>query len=122
MRDSSNLLEGKITGEVIRLFYRVYDRLGFGHLESVYANALARELAAAGIPFEREALVDVWYNGERIGRFRADFLVRSRVVVEAKSCALLSDAHRRQLLNYLRCSRLEVGLLLHFGQKASFER
>lgn len=116
------LLEAQTTGEVIRLFYRVYDRLGFGFLESVYANALAHELAAAGVPFEREVPVDVWYDGVRMGYYRADFIVASRVVLELKATALLSDADGRQLLNCLRCTRLEVGLLLHFGPKAAFDR
>lgn len=116
------LLEERTTGAVIRCFYRVYDRLGFGYLESVYANALALELAAAGIPFEREVLLDVWYAGKRVGHFRADFLVASRVVVELKTTHVVSDAERAQLLNYLRCSRLEIGLLLHFGQKPAFHR
>ena len=116
------LLEGETTGRVIGLFYRVYDRLGFGFVESVYANALACELSNAGVSFQREAAVDVWYDGRRVGRFRADFLVAARVVVELKASEALSDAHRKQLLNYLRCSQLQVGLLLHFGPSANYER
>ena len=115
-------MEGRLTGEVIRLFLRVFDRLGFGFLESVYANALALELEAAGIPFEREVPIDVWYKGKRVGQFRLDLLVDARVVVELKATRLLADPDRRKLLNYLRCSELEVGLLLHFGPKPSFER
>jgi GxxExxY protein len=107
---------------VIRLFYRVYDRLGFGFLESVYANALALEFVAAGLVFEREAPVEAWYRENCVGRFRPDFLIDSRVVVELKASQVLTDPDRAQLLNYLRCSRREVGLLLHFGPKASFQR
>jgi GxxExxY protein len=83
---------------------------------------LAFELELAGIPFEREASVDVWYKGRCIGHYRADFLVASKVVLELKATMLLSDADERQLLNCLRCSRLEVGLLLHFGPKAKYYR
>ncbi len=107
---------------MIRLFFRVYDRLGFGFLESVYAKALAHELTRAGIQFEREAPVDIWYDGVCAGQFRADFLVERKVVLELKATLTLSDADRRQLLNYLRCSEIEVGLLLHFGQKSTFQR
>jgi GxxExxY protein len=121
-RGDGALLEGRTTGTLIRLFYRTYDRLGFGFLESVYANALALEFTAAGLAFAREAVVDVWYRETCCGRFRADFLVDSRVVVELKASRMLTDPDRAQLINYLRCSRLEVELLLHFGPKASFER
>jgi GxxExxY protein len=117
-----SLLEAHITGPVIRVFFRAYDRLGFGFLESVYANALAFELEEAGIAFEREVAVDVWYNGRRIGHYRADFLIEGRVIVELKASEQLTDANRKQVLNLLRCSRLEVGLLLHFGPRARFER
>lgn len=119
---AGTLLDAEVTGAIIRLFFRVYDRLGFGYLESVYCEALAYELSRAGMPFAREAALDVWYEGHRVGRFRADFVVAERVVVEAKACEIVNEAHRRQLLNYLRGSRLEVGLLLHFGPKARFHR
>jgi len=122
LKIEEKLLHGRITGDVIRLFFRVYDRLRFGFLESVYANALAHELRLAGIQFEREAPVDIWYDGVCAGQFRADFLIERRVVLELKATLLLSEADRRQLLNYLRCSEIEVGMLLHFGQRASFER
>lgn len=119
---AGTLLDGDITGAILRLFFRVYDRLGFGYLESVYCEALAYELSRAGMPFAREAGTDVWYEGHRVGRFRADFVVAQRVVVEAKACEIVKEAHRKQLLNYLRGSRLEVGLLLHFGPKPRFHR
>jgi len=116
------LLEAHTTGPVIRLFFRAYDRLGFGFFESVYANALANDLEQTVIAFEREVAVDVWYNGCRIGHYRADFLIEGRVIVELKASEQLTDANRKQVLNLLRCSRLEVGLLLHFGPRARFER
>ena len=120
--DDDVLLEGELTGTIIRLFYRVYNRLGYGFLESVYCRALAIEFEAAGIRFVREAPIDVWYEGTRVGHYRADFLVEDRVIVEVKACEVLTQAHREQLLNCLSCSTLEVGLLLHFGPKARFKR
>ena len=116
------LLHGEVTSEVLRCFYRVYDRLGFGFLESVYCNALAHELTAASVSHQREVAVKVSYDGVWIGAFRADFVVGGRVIVEAKASELVNEAHRKQLMNYLRCSALEVGLLLHFGKKATFQR
>jgi GxxExxY protein len=76
----------------------------------------------ACIVFERETAVDVWYDGVRVGHFRADFLVQGRVIVEAKAAEVLVAADREQSLNYLRGSMLEVGLLLHFGPRPQFHR
>lgn len=118
----TELLEGELTAIIIRVFYRVYDRLGFGFLESVYCEALAIEFELEGLSFIREAKIDVHYDGRRIGYFKADFFVEGRVLVEVKSTEVLAHAHQRQLLNGLRATRKEVGLLLHFGPKAWFKR
>lgn len=116
------LLHGRITNVILGAFYRVYDKLGFGFLESVYKNALARELTKAGLAFEREVPVKVWYDGECIGHFRADFVVEGLVIVEVKASQVVVEADHKQLLNYLRCSDIELGLLLHYGPRASFQR
>ncbi|MEP6491124.1 MAG: GxxExxY protein [bacterium] len=116
------LRHGEITGEVLRLFYRVHGRLGFGVLESVCCNALGFEFTKAGLAYQREVPIEVRYDGVCIGVFRADFLVAECVIVEAKACEVLNDAHRKQLTNYMRSCTLEVGLLLHFGVKAKVER
>jgi GxxExxY protein len=118
----SPLLEGDLTGRIIRCFYRVYDTLGFGFLESVYKNAMLIELANEGLMSIAEAAIDVWYRDQTIGHFRADILVEGRVILEIKASELLPIDARKQLLNYLRGSRVEVGLLLHFGPKAKFQR
>lgn len=116
------LIEADLTGRIIKCFYRVYDALGFGFLESVYQQALLLELAAEGLIATAEASIDVWYRDRKIGHFRADILVEGRVIVEIKASELLPVDARKQLLNYLRGSRVEVGLLLHFGPKAKFQR
>lgn len=103
-------------------FYRVYNTMGFGFLESVYRNALAIELTKAGVEFDREVPVDAWYDGELVGRFRADFLLEGRVILEVKASQALSPADPKQLLNYLRGSNVEVGLLIHFGPKPAVKR
>ncbi|HEU4996357.1 MAG TPA: GxxExxY protein [Gemmatimonadaceae bacterium] len=115
-------LHSWLTDLVIGLFYRVFDALGFGFLESVYRNALALELRRAGVEFEREVPIDVWYGGEKVGHFRADFLVEGRVLLEIKASQALSDADRKQVMNYLRGTGIEVALLLHFGPKPRCER
>jgi GxxExxY protein len=120
--DDSSLIHGDVTSAIVRVFYRVYDHLGFGFLESVYCGAMSHEFAVEGIGFVREAPIDVMYKRSRVGHFKADFLVEGRVVVEVKASEHLAPAHRRQLLNCLSASELEVGLLLHFGPNARFER
>ena len=120
--DNCEFLFGDLSRKLLWAFYRVYDRLGFGFLESVYKNAFARELEKLGIAFEREVAIDVWYDGVRIGHFRADFLVDGKIIVEMKASQALIEADRKQLLNYLRASEIEVGLLLHFGPKPIHQR
>jgi GxxExxY protein len=116
------LREQELTQGIIRCFYRVYDALGFGFLESVYRRAMALELAHAGLCTHSEAVIDVWYREEKVGHSRADLIVEAKLIVEVKASQTLVAADRQQLLNYLRGSPIELGLLLHFGPKARFER
>src|SRR5689334_18463870 len=118
----SDLLCADITGAAINGFHVTYDQLGFGFLESIYRRALAIELRAFGLTVAEEAPIDVWYAGTRIGRFRTDLLVENKVIVEIKTGRAVGDADRKQLLNYLRASDVEVGLLLLFGPKPFFQR
>jgi GxxExxY protein len=117
-----NLFEEALTRRIIGAFYDVYNALGYGFLESVYANALATELVSRGLHVVREARTDVRYRGEVVGTFRADLLVESRVVLELKASPRLHDVDLAQLLNYLKATHLEVGLLLHFGPRAKVRR
>ncbi len=117
------LLQEHLTRGVIGgAFYRVYNTLGFGFLESVYANALTHEMTKRGLRVEREVPVRVWYDGHPVGTFRVDVLVEGAVVVEIKAARALGPTDPQQVLNYLRGTNLEVGLLLHFGPKPSFKR
>jgi GxxExxY protein len=116
------LIEAELTERIIGAFYRVYNRLGYGFLEAVYSRALANELVRTGLRIRREVMVDVFDEGLNVGRYRADILVESRIVVENKATSTLTRADRDQLLNYLRCSCLEVGLLFHFGPRPAFKR
>jgi len=116
------LLEQELTRQIIGGFYTTYDGLGYGFLESVYRRSLAHVLTRAGLSVECEALIDVWFDGIHVGHYRTDMLVEGKVVVELKAIERLVPANRKQLMNYLRGSKLEVGLLFNFGPMAQFER
>ena len=116
------LVEEELTKSIIGAFYTVYRVLGFGYLEGVYAAALERELSTRGHRVAREVLVPVYYFGELIAYQRLDVVVDDRVIVELKAAERLPPIAERQLLNYLHCTKLEVGLVLHFGQEPKFRR
>lgn len=117
-----DLLEKDLTHSIIGAFYEVYNILGYGFLEHVYLLALERELVARGHQVAREVKVLVYYKGEPLAWQRIDMIVDGRVAIELKATQDLPPYAARQLNNYLRASRLQVGLLLHFGPKASFTR
>ena len=117
-----SLLHSGGTDSILGAFYAVYNDLRYGYLEAVYRNALEVEFKRRGIPYVREVPLEVIYKGEVVGIYRADFVVGGRVVVEVKATRQIGDADKRQLLNYLRSTRMEVGLLLHFGSNAEFHR
>ena len=116
------LIEEHLTESVIGGFYEVYNTLGFSFLEQVYMAALERELRARGHVVAREVWVPVYYKGEEISRQRIDMVVDERLVIEAKSTQDLHKSAPRQVYNYLRATRLQVGLLLHFGPEPAFYR
>ena len=116
------MLHAEITEQIIGAFYEVHRTLGFGFLESVYANALEHELRERGLTVKREVPVDVAYRGRIVGHHRIDILVNGLVVVEVKASRFLDPSADKQTLNYLRGTSLEVALLLHFGPRPAFRR
>ena len=112
----------EVTEKVIRIFYKVYNSLGYGFLEKVYENAMMIEFGKAGLVYVNQFPVKVYYEGKVVGSYTADFVVEEKVIVEIKAIRELSVADESQLLNYLRCTDKEVGLLLNFGEKASVRR
>jgi GxxExxY protein len=120
--ERDDLREKTLTGSIIRVFYDVYNVLGFGFLEHVYIAALERELIDRGHRVGREVGVHVKYKGETIAMQRMDMIIDDKVVVEVKSSFELHKAARRQVYNYLRATDIEVGLLLHFGPTPEFYR
>ena len=116
------MLQEEMTGQIIKCFYRVYDGLGYGFLESVYRRSMAYELQVAGLGVAQEVAIDVFHDGQEVGHFRADLIVGEAVVIEIKASQALTPADGKQLLNYLRSTSIEVGLLLHFGPRPAFQR
>ena len=111
-----------LTERIIGCFYRVYDGLGFGFLEKVYENALRVEFKKEGFDFVNQFPIRVYYEGEVVGDYFADFVIEGKVVVEIKAIKELGDADEKQLLNYLRATGIDVGLILNFGQKPRVKR
>jgi GxxExxY protein len=103
-------------------FYAVYNRLGSGFLEKVYENALIIELEERGLRVQPQAQIDVLYRGRVVGVYYADLLVDDCIILELKAVEKLLPAHHAQLLNYLKATRIEVGLLLNFGPEPEFKR
>jgi GxxExxY protein len=122
MRDIERLPCWEITDKILAAFYEVYNRLGSGFLESVYRAALIIVMTRLGLRVEARAVLPVHFESRIIGEFRPDLVVNEKVIVEIKVARAIDPAHSAQLLNYLRASDMEVGLLLNFGARAQFKR
>lgn len=120
--DERGFKYGDLTEKIIGVFFAVYNELGYGFLESVYEEAMCIALLDAGLKVERQFPTPVWFRGRQIGDFRADLLIEGKVLIELKSARAIDPSHEAQLLNYLRATTIEVGLLLNFGPKAQFRR
>ena len=111
-----------ITELIIKAFYVVYNTLGYGFSEKVYENALASELRRMGLKVVQQAPIRVYYAGQVVGEYFADLLIADAVLVELKAAQMLAQSHEAQLLNYLKATLYEVGLLLNFGPKPQVKR
>ena len=111
-----------LTEKIIKIFYKVYNNLGYGFLEKVYENAMMIEFKRIGIPVVSQSAIKVVYESEVIGEYFADILVDNKVIVEIKALKSLAVENEAQLLNYLKATDIEVGLLLNFGPKPDFKR
>lgn len=118
----NDLLEHKTSASIIGAFYEVYNSLGYGFLEQAYSLALEHELLERGHSVRREVTFTIHYKGKALTRHRLDMVVDEKVVVENKSTAVLPPFSKRQTLNYLRASGMEVGVVLHFGPEPKFLR
>ena len=120
--DYQNIKFKDMTEKIIEIFYKVYNKLGYGFLEKVYGNAMTIELRKEGIPAVPQSAIKVFYEGEVIGEYFADILVDNKVIVEIKATKGLAVENEAQLLNYLKATNIEVGLLLNFGHKPDVKR
>jgi len=116
------LLHKELTDIIISCFYQVYNDLGYGFLERVYQNALYYVLIDKGLECEPEKPIKVYHNGRVVGDYRSDLLVENKVLLELKASEELNPANEKQLINYLKATDIEVGLLLNFGKHPKFKR
>jgi len=116
------LVSADITEAIIKSFYHVYNTLGYGFLEKVYENALRLSLTKAGFDVKQQWPISVQFETEAVGEYFADLLVNDVVVVEIKAAESIAVDHEAQLINYLKATGRQVGLLLNFGPKAEFRR
>jgi len=120
--DQHGLRHQDLTETIIRVFYEVYNELGHGFLESVYESAMEIALKQAGLHAARQVRLPVHFRGHQCGEFVADLLVNDRVFIELKAASALDSAHVAQGLNQLKASRIEVCLVMNFGQRPDFKR
>lgn len=117
-----NYLHQDLTEEIIHVFYKVYNTLGYGFLEKVYEKAMLIELKAAGLEAINQYPVNVFYEEEIVGEYFADIMIENKVIVELKAKEKLCSDHEVQLVNYLKGTELEVGLLMNFGKEPKIKR
>jgi len=120
--NNSQLKHSDLTELIIGVFYDVYNELGFGFLESVYRKSLHLALREKGLEVQAEVAVPVFFRGINVGDFRADLVVNDCILLELKTAETIVIAHEAQVLNYLRATALEIGLILNFGPKAQVRR
>jgi GxxExxY protein len=116
------MIDEEITGRIISCYYKVYNTLGYGFIESLYHNAMIIEIVRNGLAVEIEKPISVYYESHVLGNFEADLVVEGRVIVELKATERLHPANEAQLINYLRATEIEIGLLFNFGKSAEFKR
>lgn len=118
----SNLLHKDLTDAIIKVYYSVYNELGYGFLEKVYQNAFYHELKNQGFDVVAQQQIKVYYKEKLVGEYFADLIVQDVIIIELKAAEVLVQENELQLLNYLRATDKEIGLLFNFGKKPEFKR
>ncbi|MDA3871832.1 MAG: GxxExxY protein [Candidatus Marinimicrobia bacterium] len=116
------MLHEKTTDKIIKAFYKVYNKLGYGFLEKIYEKSMIIELEKLGLNVISQKNIKVYYENIEVGSYFADLLVDNLVIIELKAVKSICEEHEAQLINYLRATKVEVGLLLNFGKKPDFKR
>ena len=117
-----NYKHSDLTKKIIKAYYNIYNNLGHGFLEKVYEKAMIIELKKQGRECETQKPIDVFYDKICIGSYFADIIVENKVIIELKACEYLIEKHEIQLVNYLKATEIEVGLLLNFGKEVEYKR
>ena len=112
----------EITDTILRCFYKVYNTLGYGFLEKVYENAMMIELCKTGLIAQNQYRIKVLYEGNNVGEYYADIMVGQEVIIELKAAECLVAENEYQLVNYLKATSIETGMLLNFGRRPEFRR
>jgi len=110
------------TQQIIQAFYKVYNTLGYGFLEKVYQNSMVIELRKMNFQVQSQYPINVYYDDSRVGEYYADILVDDCIILELKAAEAICEEHEYQLINYLKATDIEVGLLLNFGKKPEIKR
>jgi GxxExxY protein len=118
----AGLLHRNITEAILKVYYELYNELGSGFLEKVYQNAMYFELKERGYQVEAQKQIKVYFKKQLVGEFFSDLLVEDKVIVELKATEVLMNVHMAQIMNYLKATEIEVGLLLNFGEEPEFKR
>lgn len=119
---NENYLHSALTSDILKAYYKVYNTFGYGFLEKVYENAMMIQLDNMCIYAVQQKAIEVFYEGQRVGKYYADLLVENKVIIELKACRTLAPEHEAQLYNYLRATEVEVGMLLNFGERPEHKR
>ena len=120
--EQHTFLYTEITEKIIKAFYKVYNTLGYGFLEKVYERAMTIELRKLGLEAQKQLPINVYYEGEEVGLYYADIIVEGKVILELKANSTFCLEDEPQLLNYLKATNVEVGLLFNFGIKPELKR
>jgi GxxExxY protein len=116
------LLHENVTKIILKAFFQVYRDLGYGFREQIYEIAMAMTAQELGLEVNRQELIIINYKGKTIGKNKADMVINDLIIVEIKAAKALCEEHEAQLLNYLKATKYEVGLLLNFGYRSQFKR
>lgn len=116
------MLHETTTALIIRAYYNVYNELGYGFAEKVYENSMMDELRSLGLTCAQQVPIKVYYKGNLVGDYFADIIVNNEVILELKAASALCEEHECQLLNYLKATDKELGMLFNFGTTPQFKR
>lgn len=119
---TSEFLHQELSSAIIKCFYKVYNTLGYGFLEKVYENALRFELRSCGLKVEPQMPITVYYEGQVVGVYFADLVVEQKIILELKAAEAICEERELQLINYLKATEFELGLLLNFGKRPEIRR